>query len=120
MCKASYQIKWRKSKKLLDAYIERYNADKPLREQLRAPHKALAQHLLFLYSAAIAREQAYGVGIAEMSTLPMLRTNNAQLADAMGCNERSIQNHRKRLKAAKVILEEVFHGQCHPSFPTRC
>ncbi len=110
MCKASYQIKWRKSKKLLDAYIERYNADKPLREQLRAPHKALAQHLLFLYSAAIAREQAYGVGIAEMSTLPMLRTNNAQLADAMGCNERSIQNHRKRLKAAKVILEEVFHG----------
>ncbi len=110
MCKASYQLKWRKSKKLLDAYIERYNADKPLREQLRAPHKALAQHLLFLYSVAIARAQAYGGGIQEMSPLPSLRTNNAQLADAMGCNERSIQNHRKRLKAAKIILEEVFHG----------
>lgn len=111
MCiKHPYQIKWRKSKKLLDAYIDRYNADKPLKEQLRANHKALAQYLLFIYSTSIAYEQAYGGGVAKMSPLPLLRTNNVQLAKAMGCSVRTIINLRARLKAAKVILKEVFHG----------
>jgi len=105
-----YQIKWRKSKDLLDAYINRYNADKPLRAQLRPHHKALAQYLLYIYSTAIAKEQAYGSGIAESSPLPPLRTNNVQLAKAMGCGERTIINLRKRLKAAKVITTELFRG----------
>ena len=105
-----YRIKWAKSKKLLDAFIDRYNVDRPLREQLRSGHKALAQHLLFLYSAAIAREQAYGGGVEEFVPLPALRTNNVQLSKAMGCGERTIINLRERLKEAKVIVKELFRG----------
>jgi len=105
-----YRIKWAKSKKLLDGYIDRYNADRPLREQLRSSHKALAQHLLFLYSAALAREQAYGGGVELYNSLPRLRTNNVQLSKALGCSERTIINLRARLKEAKVILKERFRG----------
>ncbi len=105
-----YRIKWAKSKKLLDGYIDRYNADRPLRTQLRSSHKALAQHLLFLYSAALAREQAYGGGVELYNSLPHLRTNNVQLSQALGCSERTIINLRTRLKEAKVILKERFRG----------
>ncbi len=105
-----YRIKWAKSKKLLDGYIDRYNADRPLRDQLRSSHKALAQHLLFLYSAALAREQAYGGGVELYCSLPRLRTNNVQLSHALGCSERTIINLRARLKEAKVILKERFRG----------
>lgn len=105
-----YQLKWAKSKKRLDEYIEHYNADKPLRAQLRPHHKALAQYLLYIYSRSIIKAQAYGGGLSECSPLPLLRTNNVQLAKAMGCGERTIINLRERLKAAKVITKEVFRG----------
>lgn len=105
-----YRIKWAKSKKLLDGYIDRYNAERPLRDQLRSSHKSLAQHLLFLYSAALAREQAYGGGVELYNSLPRLRTNNVQLSKALGCSERTIINLRARLKEAKVILKERFRG----------
>lgn len=106
----AYQVKWAKSKKLLDSYIDRYNADRPLREQLRSGHKSLAQYLLYLYSLSIAKEQAYGDRVELYQSLPPLRTNNVQLSKAMGCSERTIINLRERLKQAKVIEKEQFRG----------
>lgn len=105
-----YALKWAKSKQLLDAFIEQYNAGKRLSEQLRANHKTLAEKLLFLYSAMLAREQAYGAGPTPGAPLPLLRTNNAQLCGLMGCSERTIINLRGRLRASKLIQREIFHG----------
>ncbi|NUO01737.1 MAG: hypothetical protein HUU01_14115 [Saprospiraceae bacterium] len=105
-----YALKWAKSKLLLDAFIEQYNAGRKLGEQLRANHKTLAEKLLFLYSAMLAREQAYGSGPTPGAPLPLLRTNNAQLCEMMGCSERTIINLRARLKASKLITHEIFHG----------
>lgn len=105
-----YALKWAKSKKLLDAFIERYNAGRRLSEQLRANHKTLAEKLLFLFSAMLANEQAYGNGFRPGAPLPLLRTNNVQLCELMGCSERTILNLRGRLKASGLIVREVFHG----------
>lgn len=105
-----YQVKWAKSKKLLDGYIERYNEGLPLRNQLRASHKALGQYLLFLYSRVVAKEQGYGTGVEAGQPLPVLRTNNVQLSKAMGCSERTIINLRERLKEAQIIVSERFRG----------
>lgn len=105
-----YQVKWAKSKKLLDGYMERYNEGLPLRKQLRASHKALGQYLLFLYSRVVAKEQGYGAGVEAGQPLPVLRTNNVQLSKAMGCSERTIINLRERLKEAQIIVSERFRG----------
>ncbi|NRB54159.1 MAG: hypothetical protein HRU41_41310 [Saprospiraceae bacterium] len=105
-----YQVKWAKSKKLLDGYMERYNETLPLRKQLRASHKALGQYLLYLYSRVVAKEQGYGDGVAAGQPLPVLRTNNVQLSKAMGCSERTIINLRERLKEAQIIVSERFRG----------
>jgi len=105
-----YQVKWAKSKKLLDGYMERYNEGLPLRKQLRASHKALGQYLLFLYSRVVAKEQGYGTGVETGQPLPALRTNNVQLSKAMGCSERTIINLRERLKEAQIIVSERFRG----------
>ena len=105
-----YQLKWRKSKDLLDKFIADYNQNRPVREQLRANHKALAQYLLFIYSAYLQKEQAYGDKISVDKALPLLRTNNVQLSKAIGCSERTVINLRERLRVAGVITKEVFRG----------
>ena len=105
-----YQVKWAKSKKLLDGYMECYNEGLPLRKQLRASHKALGQYLLFLYSRVVAKEQGYGAGVEAGQPLPVLRTNNVQLSKAMGCSERTIINLRELLKEAQIIVSERFRG----------
>lgn len=109
-----YHIKWRKSKHLLDAYIEQYNAGRPLREQLRQSHKALAEYLLFLHSAQLARHQGYVDQLdpedPERNELPRFLTNNAQLARQLGCSTRTVVNLRARLRDAGVILKEEFRG----------
>ncbi len=94
----------------MNRFIDRYNAGKDLRFQLRSAHKSLAEYLLFLYGTATAREQAYGGGLQAGEVLPCLRTNNKQLSDALGCSERTVINLRARLKAAGIITQETFHG----------
>ncbi|MEZ4991869.1 MAG: hypothetical protein R2824_15720 [Saprospiraceae bacterium] len=105
-----FAVKWHKSKKLLESYIERYNTGKRLSEQLRSNHKKLAEYLLHIYRLAIDAENAFGEGIHQNRPLPLLRTNNQQLAAEMGCTDRTIINLRARLKAAGVIKREIFHG----------
>lgn len=106
----AYTVKWRKSKDMLDEYMEQYNRERRLGRQLRSAHKHLAGYLLYLYSTAVAREQAYGEGLTEGRAIPLLRTNNRQLADELGCSDRTIINLRARLKAAGIITREIFHG----------
>lgn len=109
--KPVYKLRWAKSKALLDAYIARYNADKCLKDQLRAGHRRLAEHLLYLHQIEIAKEQKYGLwgGGAEL-WLPMLRTNNEQLCGALGCSDRTVMNLRKRLQMAGIITAYKWHG----------
>lgn len=107
-----YSIRWRKSKDLLAAYIDRYNTGKPLGQQLRQAHRDLGEYLLYLNSAALQRHQAC-VGPLDPDkdkVLPRFLTNNAQLADHLGCSDRTVRNLRKRLRTAQVIVHEEFRG----------
>lgn len=105
-----YDLKWAKSKKLLEAQIEAYNQDKPLGEQLRSAHRKLMEYMLYLYSLTLKKHQAYGPGLEPGASLPPLRTNNEQLAGEMGCSTRTIINLRDRLAAAGLITADKWRG----------
>jgi len=105
-----YELKWAKSKKLLREYVQRYNAGRPLREQLRSIHLKLAEYLLYIYGISLYKDQAFGDRLQPGSPLPPLYTNNVQIANEMEYSERTAINHRARLKLAGIILREQFHG----------
>lgn len=105
-----YEIKLEKSRKLLMEFVDRYNAGRPLREQIRDSHLTLLSYLMYLYNLAIQSHQVYVGALQEGVTLPTLFTNNVQLAKRLGTNERTIINRRARLRAAGLIKREVFHG----------
>ncbi len=105
-----YKLRWAKSKYLLDEYIQQYNEGKSLRHQLRAGHRRLAEHLLYLHQIELAKFQAYSGGLQEGMELPMLRTNNEQLLGALGCSERTVMYLRKRLMEAGIITKYEWHG----------
>jgi hypothetical protein len=105
-----YELKWAKSKKLLESFIDQYNTDRPLREQLRQAHRDLAEALLFFYSVALKSQQAYVAPLQEGDLLPCLRANNVQLAEKMNCSERTIINLRRRLAAAGITVFHEWHG----------
>lgn len=105
-----YELKWAKSKKLLEAFIDHYNNGRPLREQLRQAHRDLAEALLFFYSVALKSQQAYVAPLRPGDTLPVLRANNVQLATKLNCSERTIINLRRRLAAAGLTIWHDWHG----------
>lgn len=105
-----YTIKLGKSKGLLDGFFDRYNKDKPLGEQLRGQHKNLSGILIYYFSKELRKAQAFGDGVKEGAELPALRTNNKQLGQKLGTCEKTVRNLRKRLEAAKIITQTVFHG----------
>lgn len=108
--KPMYVIKLAKSKALLKEYIDRYNTDRPLREQLRQAHRDLAEALLVLYSLAIEKHQVYVSPISPGDTLPCLKSNNVQLSKKMNCSERTVINLRRRLSASGLTVWHDWHG----------
>lgn len=107
---AKWYLDLRKSNQLLDDFVAQYNADRPLREQLRSNHVKLVQELLELYRIVLWKRQSAGELLIPGTILPYLATNNVQLCRRMPCTGRSIQNLRDRLQAAGLIQEEVWHG----------
>jgi len=96
-------VKLGASKALAKAQAEAYNHGKPLGQRIRAAHFALLDKLLYYYAQHHQRQMAYN------HEATGLRTNNSQLAQAVGCSQRSIVNLRARLRAAGLIREE-FRG----------
>ncbi|AEE54515.1 hypothetical protein [Haliscomenobacter hydrossis] len=106
-----FDVKWAKSKNLLAAHFLTYNTNRPLAQQLRSAHQALAEKLLYLYSVSIHYHQAYVAQLLPGTIpLPALWTNNVQLAQMLTCSERTVQNLRQRLRSAGIITHEVWHG----------
>ncbi|AEE54486.1 hypothetical protein [Haliscomenobacter hydrossis] len=106
-----FHVKWAKSKNLLAAHFLTYNTNRPLAQQLRSAHQALAEKLLYLYSVSIHYHQAYVAQLVPGTTpLPALWTNNVQLSQMLTCSERTVQNLRQRLRNAGIITREVWHG----------
>lgn len=99
-----------RSKALLEKFVDRYNADKQLRERLRLNHIALMNKLLEIYQTVLEYNVANGKLSRRGAPLPYLSTNNIQLAKGMLCRTRTIQNLRQRLSEAGLITEEVWHG----------
>lgn len=90
-------------------YIDSYNArQNKLTDKLNANHRATAELIVRLYVKQLNRIAQ----IEELTTdnLPGFCTYNASLAGCKGCTQRTIINHRERLKQAKVIIREERKG----------
>lgn len=87
------------SKALAKAWVDNYNQGKKLNERLRSAHLTLIDKLLYYFEQHLGK-LAYGHEISP------LRTNNVQLAKALGCSQRTIHNLRERLEASGLIREE--------------
>lgn len=105
-----FHLKLGKSKKLVDDYVLAYNSGRKLNEQLRPGHRQLVEKLLWMYSLELERTQAYAGPISAGSILPVLYTNNAQLARAMGCCRRSIINLLSRLLKSGLVASKDWRG----------
>ena len=84
----TYLMKWAKSKKLLDNFVEQYNGPRPLGEQLRSAHRKLAEYLLYIYSLRLRKAMSYE-GLREGQELYTLRRRMWSMADNLGCGVRT-------------------------------
>lgn len=90
-------------------YIDSYNArQNKLTDKLNANHRATAEWIVRLYVKQLNRIAQ----IEELTAdnLPGFCTYNTSLAGCKGCTQRTIINHRERLKQAKVIIREERKG----------
>lgn len=108
---------------MLWAFVDAYNDEKPLREQLRANHLALMSELLNIYRIVVWRASPLAPlrGKGERTTvecmhsdrskpLIYLSANNVQLGRRLRCDVRTVQNLRRRLRRAGLIVDEIWHG----------
>ncbi len=117
MCVHIRLHKYKSRSKILD-FVDSYNNSLPLTttgrkaygQFLRQQHVHLIEHLLELYYLELKRSRVHGQGPEFGERLPSFRTNNIQLAQRLNCCERTIRGLRARLKEAKVIEAECWHG----------
>src|SRR6185295_15053888 len=101
-------INFTESFKLIHDATDAYNDGKPLKEQLRTPHVHLMRLLVSLYAMQLNKMLRTTINY---ESLPLLYTNNVQLASLMHCDKRTIQNHLNRLcSGCNFIQEKIFHG----------
>ncbi len=105
-----FYLKLGKSKKLIDDYVRAYNSDLDLKHQLRPGHRQLVDKMMWMYSRELERAQAYGGALHSGDPLPVLHTNNAQLAQAMGCSRRTIINLLRRLIYSGLVASKDWRG----------
>ncbi|MCB0632651.1 MAG: hypothetical protein KDD15_23095, partial [Lewinella sp.] len=105
-----YYLDLRKSMLLVEDFTTRYNQNKPLRKQLRACHVALLHRLLNIQRIAFLKQQSGSVLLPYGISLPYFSTNNMYLGKKARCSARTVQNLRRRLREAGLILDEIWHG----------
>ncbi len=95
--------------KQMKTFIDQYNAsqqDKKLR--LNSNIVATAEKITMSYLKQL--HKALSLGDKFKAGLPGFRTYNRSLATVRHCTSKTIMNHKKRLKIAGFITEEVNHG----------
>ena len=90
-------------------YIDRYNANQTtLTNKLNANHRATAELITRLYLKQL--NNAENLGILNKRQFPGFSTFNSSLAKCKGCTNRTIINHKERLKRAGFIIKEEHRG----------
>ncbi len=93
----------------LKVHIEAYNNTvEGLSEKIRQGTASTAKDIIRIYglfTLKLKSEKDFDV-----AKLPMLRTNNVQLAKLGNTSPRTIQRHIKRLIKAGIITQKVWHG----------
>lgn len=96
-------LKAEKQLRLLHNYIKGYNKDKPLKEQIRQAHQGTAEALILI---ALKKEVDFNnlnkTTEIEGDRYGYFTDNGASIASQFGINKKTIDNHLKRLKEAKI------------------
>lgn len=99
-------------------YIDRYNAkveepknraSPPSRSKINSNERASADHLVRLCLKQL--HQANHGNSLSNNEGPSLHTYTPSLAKLRGCSNKTIQNHRKKLKESGIIVKEEWHGK---------
>jgi len=94
--------------KLIGDAANAYNNGKPLKEKLRSTHINLMRMLVSLYAMQMNKMVRTTINY---KALPMLYTNNVQLAGLLHCDQRTIQRYINRLEGGcNFIQDKIFHG----------
>ena len=101
-------INYTKTFNRLDKFVNEYNQEKPLKEQLRQAHADLMRQLIRIYAGFLRKQR--GLGIESEYQYPPVFVNNVQLSKRCHCGPRTIHNLRGRLIEAGLIREKIFHG----------
>ena len=90
-------------------YIDSYNTRQTqLTDKLNANHRATAEMIIRLYLKQL--NQARSLEFLNSEDLPGFTTFNSSLAKCKGCTNRTIINHKERLKGAGFIVKEEHRG----------
>lgn len=90
-------------------YIDGYNSKQTkLTSKLNANHRATAEMIVRLYLKQL--NQASNLDLLNSENLPGFSTYNSSLAKCKGCTNRTIINHKERLKCAGFIAKEEHRG----------
>lgn len=94
-------------KQCIDEFNQQYclqenQAKKPLKSNVRGT----AEAMLRLYLKELLNTKP----IESLKELPGFRTYTSSLAKERGCTDRTIQNHRKLLEEAEIIIKQENHG----------
>jgi hypothetical protein len=91
-------------------FIDSYNARQTqLTKKLNANHRATAELIVRLYLKQL--NQAGNLRQIEQNNLPGFNTYNGSLAKCKGCTNRTIMNHKRRLKQSGFITTEKSRGK---------
>lgn len=96
--------------KQMKIFIDQYNAgETDIKKRLNSNVTATAEKITALYLKQL--HKAISLGDRFEEGLPGFHTYNPSLATYRNCTCKTIMNHKKRLKAAGFIIEEVNHGK---------
>lgn len=110
---------WAQAFANLRCYIVKYNEDiaeakranKPLEPEVKTIKSSVArtaEHILRIYLHQLS--DLNRAASVKADDLPPFRTYTPSLASSCNCTDRTIQNHRKLLKTAGIVLQEENHG----------
>jgi hypothetical protein len=106
------ELQLTKSYKLVDQFVDDYNADKKLGEQLRSSHYHCMKALIRLQKMTLASTQKLAIDDLCEKMLRPIRTHRKQLAKWFKCKEKSVYNYLMRLQAAGFIRKTFRGSNC--------
>ena len=110
-------IDYSKSFKQIDKFFEEFNKGKSMgdKTRLKSNAKAIAYTLIKLYGHHLYKKKMLFVkgtiGAELYDDIPPLSTNNIRISEKVGCTDRTVKRHVKRLVEAGLIVKKVNHGR---------